>query len=329
MADRDYYDVLGVPRTATADEIKKAYRSLARKLHPDVNPGDKKAETRFKELQQAYDVLSDTEKRALYDQYGAAGFEGMGAYGPRSGASEWTTQHAAGGYETFDFSDLFGVGPAGGATTGGFSTGGGVFEDIINRIRGGRTTRRTAAGTGRARPAEAELTIPFLTAVRGGTATIEIPREDGHREVLEVKIPPGTDTGTKLRLRGQGFASETGEGRGDLNIRVTVQPHPYFRREGRDLLVELPLALDEAVLGAKVEVPTLDGMKTLNVPPGTSSGQKLRLRGQGVPAYGSKPAGDLFVVPRVMVPRAVDEEGRRLIESFAARYPLRPRQGLW
>jgi DnaJ-class molecular chaperone len=176
---------------------------------------------------------------------------------------------------------------------------------------------------------EADLTIPFLTAVRGGSATIEIPREGGRREVLEVKIPPGTDTGTKLRLRGQGIESSPGAGRGDLNIRVTVEPHPYFRREGRDLLVDVPITVDEAILGERIEVPTLDGKKMLSVPAGTSSGQKLRLRGQGVPAQGSKPAGDLFVVPRVMVPKAVDDESRRLLESFAARNPYRPRDGLW
>lgn len=319
MAERDYYEVLGVPRDATADAIKKAYRSLARKLHPDVNPGDKTADARFKELQQAYDVLSDTEKRALYDQYGAAGFAGAGPFGPRSGASEWTARHAAPGGATFDFSEIFG-GAARQEDTGG------VFEDILSRIRGGKGTRR--GGTRPPPPTEAELTIPFETAVRGGTTTIEIPRESGATEVLDVKIPSGTDTGTRLRLRGQGSAGLSGQ-RGDLTIRITVAPHAHFKREGRDLLVEVPITVGEAVLGARIEVPTLDGRKTLPIPGGTSSGQKLRLRGQGVPARGAHPAGDLFVIPRIVVPRTIDDEARRAIEIFAARDALHPREGLW
>lgn len=323
MADRDYYEVMGVPRDASADAIKKAYRSLARKLHPDVNPGDKGAEARFKELQQAYDVLSDTEKRALYDQYGTAGFSGAGPFGPRSGASEWTTRHAASGDASFDFSDLFG----GGAATDPGEAGGGVFEDILSRLRGGKTARR---GGPRPPPStEAELSIPFETAVRGGTTTIEIPREDGHREALDVKIPSGTDTGSRLRLRGQGAQSAPGGPRGDLTIRITVAPHPYFRREGRDLQVEVPVTIGEAVLGAKVEVPTLEGRKTLPIPAGTSSGQKLRLRGQGVPARGTHPAGDLFVMLRIVVPRTLDDEARRAVETLAAHDPTRPRDGLW
>lgn len=325
MADRDYYEILGVQRGATADEIKKAYRQQARKLHPDVNPGNKAAEAQFKELQEAYDVLSETEKRAMYDQFGKAGFQGVGPFGPRSGASEWAGQYASpGDHATFDFSDLFGGGMAGEATVEG---GGGVFEDILGRLRGGRAGR---GGRARAPQAtEADLTIPFETAVRGGTTTIEIPREGGRREVLDVKIPPGTETGQRLRLRGQGSEAGPGGDRGDLNIRVTVQPHPYFRRDGQDLSVEVPITVGEAVLGGRIEVPTLGGRMSLNVPAGTSSGQRLRLRGQGVPARGSAPAGDLFVVPRIVVPRAVDDEARRAIETFAARDPSRPREGLW
>jgi DnaJ-class molecular chaperone len=345
MADRDFYEVLGVARDATADQIKKAYRNLARKYHPDVNPGDKAAEAQFKEAQAAYDVLGDTEKRAMYDKFGHAGFQGAGAYGPRTGAWDYRSSQAPpGGGATFDFSDFFGGGGGGGSAGGGpgggvhFGTddsggmGGGFFEELMSRVRGGGTgagpargRRGSAAATP---PTEAELTIPFETAVKGGTTSIELSRSDGRREALDVKIPPGTDTGSRLRLRGRGDAAPGGAP-GDLIIRVTVQPHAYFRREGRDLFVDVPLTIAEASLGSRVDVPTLDGARSLSIPAGTSSGQKLRLRGQGVPESGTKPAGDLFVVPRIVVPKSMDEESRKLLEQFAERNPAAPRVGLW
>ncbi|MBX6314725.1 MAG: DnaJ domain-containing protein [Isosphaeraceae bacterium] len=319
MADRDYYDILGVPRDATQDQIKKAYRAHARKYHPDVNPGDKNAEKLFKEGQEAYDVLSDPEKRALYDRYGKAAFEGVGAAGPRSGASAWTAQQAGPEFETIDFSQFFGGGEEG--------IGGGIFEELLGRMRGGvgRRTRGPRPG----RSVEAHLTIPFLTAVRGGETSIEVQRDGGRRETLVVKIPPGTESGARLRLRGRGEPGVQGGPPGDLTITVEVQPHPYFTREGRDLYVDLPVSVSEAILGAKVEVPTLEGLKTVTIPPGTSSGQKLRLRGQGVPASGGQPAGDLFAVVKILVPRTTDEESKELIRRFTERNVMRPREGLW
>jgi DnaJ-class molecular chaperone len=330
MPDRDYYEVLGVGRDASADEVKKAYRKLARKHHPDVNPGDKTAEVKFKEAQQAYDVLSDAEKRSLYDRYGKAGFEGMAAAGPRSGATEWASNQAGPGF-TFDFGDFFGPGGPGmgagaGADTDEAHAGGGIFEELLGRVRGGRGGRR-AAGPRPGRNLEAHLTIPFLTAVRGGETTIELDR-DGHREALVVKIPPGIESGAKLRLRGQGEAGEPGAPRGDLTIVVEVEPHPYFTRVGRDLQVELPVTVGEAVLGARVDVPTLEGKKSLTIPPGSSCGQKLRLRGQGVPAAQGKPEGNLIVVLKIVVPKNVDEESRRFIREFEERNPLNPRASL-
>jgi curved DNA-binding protein len=331
MADRDYYDILGVSRDATADQVKKAYRGLARKYHPDVNPGDKAAESKFKEAQKAYDVLSDPEKRKLYDQFGTAAFEGVGAAGPRSGASEWTARAAGPEFETFDFSHFFGpsmgAGPgpgmaAGAGTEEAEGLGAGIFDDLLGRIRGGRRGPRPG------RSIEADLTIPFLTAVRGGETTVELDR-DGHRETLAVKIPPGTEPGARLRLKGRGTPAPKGGTAGDLIIRIDVQPHPYFHREGRDLSVEVPVTIPEAVLGAKIDVPTLEGPRTLTVPPGSSSGQRLRLRGQGVPAAGAHPAGDLYVVLKVAVPRSVDEASRRLIRDFGERNPMNPREGLW
>jgi DnaJ-class molecular chaperone len=332
MADRDYYEVLGVERNASADEIKKAYRKLARKHHPDVNPGDKAAEARFKETQQAYDILSDAEKRSLYDRFGKAAFEGMAASGPRSGATEWTAHQAGPGGFTFDFSEFFGqpagAGTAPGGTAEAHTGGGGIFEELLGRVRGGRRP----AGPRHGRHLDANLTIPFLTAVLGGETTIELVR-DNHREALVVKIPPGIESGAKLRLRGQGEAGEHGAPRGDLTVTVTVQPHPYFTRDGRNLQVDVPVTVAEALLGARVDVPTVHGMKSLTIPPGSSSGQKLRLRGQGVPASGSGAArkleGDLFVVLKIAVPRAIDETSQRLIREFDERNPLNPRGGLW
>lgn len=333
MADRDYYEVLGVARDATADQIKKAYRSLARKLHPDVNPDDKTAESKFKEVQQAYDVLGDTEKRALYDQYGMAGFSGAGPFGPhgpRPGAGDrGGFQSGPIHFEDIDFSELFrGTQQPGGT----HEAGGSLFDDLLGRLRGGPSGGKASRATRPPRPGrsvEAELTIPFLTAVQGGTTTITVTREGGHPEVLDVKVPPGTETGRRLRLRGQGTETTPGGPRGDLLIRVTVDPHPYFKREGRDLLVEVPVSIGEAVLGAKIDVPTLGGTRSLTIPPGTSSGQKLRLRGQGVPAFGDQKEGDLYVIPRIVAPRSVDAESRAQIEAFEQRNPMRPRDGLW
>lgn len=332
MPDRDYYDVLGVSRDATADQIKKAYRGLARKHHPDANPGDKTAEAKFKEVQNAYDILSDPEKKARFDQFGHAAFDGSGPFGPRAGGSEWAARQGGGaGFENIDLSAFFG--PGAGGPGGGYGTaqepgGGGIFEDILSRMRGGgeRAGRRRGAASPTPEVAEASLSIPFLTAVRGGETSIELERHPGQRETKVVKIPPGLESGAKIRLRGQGDST----GQADLIITVTVEPHPYFTREGRNLLVEVPITLAEAVLGAKVDVPTLDGSsRTITFPPGTSSGQKLRLRGQGVPASKNHPDGDLYVVPRVVVPKSVDDESRQLIEKFAERNPAQPRQGLW
>ena len=326
MADRDFYEVLGVSRDATADQIKKAYRGLARKHHPDANPGDKTAEAKFKEVQNAYDILSDAEKKSRYDQFGHAAFDGGNPFGPRSGGSEWAAKQGGGaGFENIDLSSFFGPG-AGGATAQEQGSGGGIFDDIISRMRGGdRGGRRRQPSHRGPEEAEASLTIPFLTAVRGGETSVELEREAGRRETIVVKIPPGLESGAKIRLKGQGDASH----QVDLIITVAVETHPYFLRNGRNLSVEVPITVPEAILGARVEVPTLDGFRTMTIPAGTSSGQKLRLRGQGVPATKNHPEGDLYVVPKVVVPKSVDDESRHLIEQFAARNPHRPRETLW
>lgn len=322
MAKRDYYEVLGVARDATPEAIKKAYRALARKYHPDMNPGDKTAAAHFNEVQQAYDVLSDKEKRARYDQYGHAAFDGMAAAGARPGGAQWTTHFGDQDFEGVDLSDLF---SNLGRGTRAESGAGGIFEDLLGRVRPGRTGRQRAGGRG----LEANLSIPFLTAVRGGETTIQIDRGGAKPESLVVKIPPGIETGAKLRLKGQGERGPKGSSAGDLTITVHVEPHLYFTREGRNLSVEVPVTVAEAVLGAKIEVPTLSGMKALTIPAGSSSGLKLRLKGQGIPASLGKPEGDLYVVLKVVVPKKVDAESRQLIQQFAEKNPHNPRAGLW
>jgi curved DNA-binding protein len=343
MAERDYYEILGVARDASPEAIKKAYRTLARKHHPDVNPGDKKAEARFKEAQAAYDVLSDAEKRSLYDRFGRAGIEGMAAAGPRAGGTDWTGRQAGPEFN-FDFSEFFGPNASGagaGAAPGaggpaadiGAEPGGaGIFEELLGRMRGGRGKRPGGAGAGMGprsgRNLEATITVPFLTAVRGGEMPIHVPREHRH-ESLTVKIPPGVESGRKLRLRGLGEPGEKGALNGDLIVEVSIQDHPYFTREGSNLNVDIPITISEAVLGTKIDVPTLDGLKSLTIPAGSSSGLKLRLRGQGVPGTGEKPDGDLFVILKIVVPRILDDESRRLIREFGEKNPQRPRDGLW
>jgi DnaJ-class molecular chaperone len=333
MPDRDYYEILGVPRDASPEKIKKAYRALARKHHPDVNPGNKEAETLFKQAQQAYDVLGDPEKRKLYDRVGHAAFQGVGSAGPRSGAADWTYEQAGGDADFIDFSQFFGPGANVRFTTPGNAGAeapgaGGMFDELFGRMRqGGRTSSRR--GPRPAPPSEASLTIPLLTAVKGGKTAIELVRQVGRRETLDVTIPPGTLPGARLRLRGQGEKLDPDGLPSDLIIKVDVEPHPYFVRDGNNLQVDVPVTIAEAVNGARIEVPTLEGLKTLSIPAGTSTGQRLRLKGQGVPAAGQRSAGDLFVVVRIVVPKPVDDESRRLIRQFDERNPIRPREGLW
>jgi len=307
---KDYYEVLGLSRSASADEIAKAYRKLARQHHPDRNPGDKQAEARFKEIQNAYDTLNDPKKKAMYDQFGTEVPPGAG------GGGTSFTFGGPGGQQVDPemaqemFRRMFGGG-------GG---GAGGFEDLFGSFSGGGRNR--GRGRSRAQPApetvEVEAHVPFLTAALGGTIGLRVGDRD-----IDVKVPPGFEDGKKLRVAGQG---EFGE---DILVRIRVDPHPYFRREGRDLLVDVPITVGEAVLGAKIDVPAPDGQKSLTIPAGSSCGQKLRLRGQGVPASGSLPAGDLFVVLKVLVPKGIDAESRRLIEEFSRRNPYDPRAGVW
>jgi curved DNA-binding protein len=302
---RDLYAVLGVARDADADAIKTAYRKLARKFHPDVNPGDKKAEDRFKEISEAYAVLEDTEKRALYDEFGdvtlEAGFDANAARAARRFGGAGPGAGAGGGEFAFDLDDLL----------GGMFGGG--------RARGaGR--RRAAAFRGE--DMEITLELEFLEAARGTTKQISVARPDAsgqpQLERVSVRIPPGVDEGGRIRLPGKGAEGAGGGPAGDLYARIRVRPHAWFRRDGRDLHLDLPVTIAEATLGAKIEIPTLEGTATVTVPPGSDSGRRLRLRGKGIPApQGSGARGDLYATVQIRVPVGLDAAATDTLRSLA------------
>lgn len=299
---RDLYEVLGVKKNASDEEIKKAYRKLARQFHPDRNPGDKQAEARFKEAQDAYEVLSDKSKRGNYDRFGTAE-PGPNFGGGRGGGP-------GGGFH-FNFG---GGGPQGGMDAGAAEE---ILRQFMGGMGGGDVGDMFGQRPGRGRRAaprevESEVAIPFQVAASGGSVGIQI---DGRE--LSVKIPAGVEEGKVLRLQGQA------PGGGDLLLKLRIQPHEYFRREGNDVILEVPLSLAEAVLGTKVEVPTPDGARlAVKVPPGTSSGARLRLRGKGIGG------GDQYIEIKVVVPAPRDDRGRQLIEDFAKLHPQNPRAGL-
>jgi DnaJ-class molecular chaperone len=311
----DYYATLGVSRDASADDIKKAYRKLARKYHPDLNPDDPKAKEKFQQVQSAFDVLSDAKKREMYDRYGAA-YESMGA-GAHPGARPWPGGGTGegGGFE-FNAEDLFG---GGGGVGGGFAD---LFRQFNQR---GRTQRRSARIAGS--DLEHELSIPFATAVLGGEAQIAVRRADGHTETIRVKIPTGIEDGKKIRLRGQGEPGTNGGPAGDILIRIEVAPHPAFRRHGKRLEVTVPITLAEALAGAKIDVPTPHGAITLTVPAGSSSGRKLRVKGQGVKG-GAGPPGDLFAELQIVLPKNLSDEDRRAMGAIVEKYHDNPRAEL-
>lgn len=312
----DYYKTLGVSREASQAEIEKAYKTLARKYHPDLNPDDKSAKRKFQEVQKAFDVLNDPSKRELYDRYGSS-FESMGSAGPQGGGR---TPQGAPGFEDFDFAQFFGERFAGDPSS--------AFGDIFSQVRraraGGRRGRTVEPEVGA--DLETSVEVPFSTAVSGGTVQLSITR-NGQQETLNVKIPAGIEDGKKIRLRGQGQQPPGGGTPGNLLITVRVAPHPCFTRRGDDLVVRLPVTLREAAEGAKVDVPTPRGIVALRVPPGTSSGAKLRIKGYGVAAKG-RPAGDLFAEVQIVLPPNLDEVDLKPLRDIDARHPLNPREKL-
>jgi DnaJ-class molecular chaperone len=311
----DYYATLGVARGASAEEIKKAYRKLARENHPDLHPDDPKAKEKFQQVQNAFDVLNDPKKREMFDRYGSA-YESMGGGGPQGGRP-WPGAGGPRGGEAHEVNleDLFGG-------------GGGGFADLFKQFgnRGGR------GGARRPMPEEGadlehELSIPFATSVLGGEAQIGVQRADGRTESIRVKIPAGIEDGKKIRLRGQGEPGANGGEAGDILIRVVVAPHPQFRRFGKRLEVSVPITLAEAIAGGKIDVPTPHGTITLTVPPGSSSGRKLRVKGQGVKAGAGEP-GDLFAELEIVMPKDLSDEDRQQLAEIAQRYNENPRAEL-
>src|ERR1017187_1246202 len=403
---KDYYSTLGVKKAATSDEIRKAFRKLARKYHPDVNPNDKKAEEKFKEISEANDVLSDEKKRKIYDQLGfysdnidpaAAEAAARGGYGGGfSGGS--ARPGARGGQEVpfdfggFDFSGFQGGGRERGAAQEQGSGFGGSFRDIFGGIfSGGQKSRGPRPGT----DLEYQVSVDFWSAVRGGVARLEIERQetcpackgksttggsiecpecsgtgqvtqmggrmkfniqcprcsgtgkvqngcstcDGEgvvtrREPLEFRIKPGTRDGQRIRLAGRGNAGTDGGAAGDLYLIIKVGTHPVFRRVGDDIHVTIPVTIAEAALGAKIEVPTIDtkdggGRTQLKIPPGTQTGQKLRLREKGVPSGSREGArGDEIVEVKIVVPHVQDERSKEILRELARLNPEDPRAEL-
>ena len=322
---KDYYEILGVSRDADEKAIKAAYRRLARKYHPDVNKGDKAAEEKFKEVAEAFAVLSDKEKRARYDRGGHAAF-GAG-FDPFAGFEASQFDFGSG-----NLSDLFEM------FTGQRGPGG------PRGSRGPRGRRARYGGGGAIRRGDDlrfETRIGFMDAVRGTTLELSIPRRTacakcggaGHihgapcsacggegrtarEERVKVRIPAGVDDGGTVRLAGRGDAGSGGGPAGDLYLVLKIEPHPGFRREGRNLLCDVPLGLARAALGGTIEVPTLNGPARITVPAGTRSGQKFRLKGKGLPAGKGELAGDLFAVIQIHPPASLDDRSRELLEEF-------------
>jgi len=289
---KDYYAVLGVKKDATADEIKKAYRKLALKYHPDKNPGDKKAEDKFKELTEAYAVLSDPEKKRQYDQFGEAGFH-----------QRFSQEDI---YRNFDVGDIF--------REFGLGT-----DDIFSHLFGGGSRRSPFGGAPRSRVLKGQdfimkLAIPFRQAMLGGERRIDFRRE-GQVEQLQVRIPAGVEAGQRLRVAGKGGSSPSGGPTGDLYLEIEVETDPVFSRDGDNLYVQLQIPFSGACLGTSVEVPTLDGNKRVKVPPGITAGGKIRLAGFGVPRRaGDK--GDLYATIEVAVPKKLTDRQKKLLEEL-------------
>ena len=317
--EKDLYAILGVARDADPEAIRKAYRKLARRHHPDVNPDDKAAEEKFKEITRAYDVLSDAEKRRSYDEFGEISLQGgFDAEKARRAREAFASRFGRGGPQGFE--GFEGAGDER-AEMGGLDD---LFSDLFSR-RGWGDLRRERRG----RDIEAELELDFVDAARGGERRLSIarPMADGRarEETVTVRIPPGVSDGGRIRLRGKGAEGRGGAPPGDLFASIRVRPHRFFRREGRNLSLDLPVTIGEATLGAKVEVPTLEGRVKLTIPPGTDSGAKLRLRGKGVPHPSGGKAGDLYVVVQIRVPRDLTPEAAAKLREISRFDPRDPR----
>ncbi len=324
MAGKDYYETLGVNRNASEKEIKQAYRRLARKHHPDVNPGDKSAEARFKEINAAYEVLSDPEKRRKYDQFGENW--------------QYADQFAQAGWRGSPFGDFAGKGPFTVFDFGDIGSGdlGSIFDRMFADL-GTRTTRRPRRG----QDVEYPIEVTLEEAYNGSTRTIETQAESSchvcggrgslgnapcytcggsgrvlHPQRLEVKIPPGVGDGSRIRMAGKGRPGFGGGPPGDLYLVASLRPHPVFQRKDGDLHVEVDVLLSDAMLGGEVEIPTLKGKLALKIPPETQNGRVFRLAGQGMPRMGDTKRGDLFAKVRVVLPTKLTEREKELFREL-------------
>jgi curved DNA-binding protein len=323
MEYKDYYKILGVNKNAEKDEIKKAYRKLAREYHPDVNPDNKVAEEKFKELNEAYEVLSDPDKRKKYDQFGASWKQySRGGGRPEDfDWNQWSAGPGGGGYTRTvtqeeleqilgkDFGDIFGRGSMGGGGMGGFSD---FFETLFGGM-GQRTPgyggRKRVVRSQRGRDREQNVQITLEDAFHG--TTVQLQWEDGKR--IEAKIPPGVHTGSRVRLSGQGEHGFEGGNAGDLFLKIHVKPHPIFKRDKEDLKLDLPVDLYTVILGGTVNVHTIDKSVELTIPAGTTNGKTFRLRGLGMPKLRSpKERGNLYVTVDVQIPKNLSEEEKKL-----------------
>jgi len=339
---KDYYATLGVKRSATAEELRKAFRKQARKYHPDVNPGDKKAEEKFKELTEANEVLSDPKKRKIYDQVGfysdnidpaqaeayarqAGGGAGFGGF--PNGFSQAYGQHGGrtSGANFNGFDEVFGAGAQG--------RGAGSFRDIFSNIfGGGQGYEEEPVGAGS--DLEYQIRVEFWKAIKGGEVTVNIQRPGPNgrmiAEPMTVRLKAGTRDGQRIRAAGKGNASPHGGARGDLYLIVKIEPHAFFKREGDDIFIELPVMPWEAALGAKIEVPTIDGQSQLRLPPGTQSGQKLRMRDKGVPSATREGVlGDQICEVKIVVPEVQDVRAKELWQKLQKLHPENPRVEIW
>jgi molecular chaperone DnaJ len=314
MAEKDYYDILGVKKSASADEIKKAYRGLAKKFHPDKNKGNKEAENKFKEISEAHAVLSDTEKREQYDRLGKEAFRGGGPGGnPFSGGA-----NPFGGFDFSQFTGGGGRARAGRRPAGG---GGGGFTDIFSDLFGGGGAPGFQPGPERGADLDAELTIDFRDAILGTTMDLVL-----NGKAIKVKIPEGVADGQKIRLRGKGAPGNSGGPAGDLNVLIHVRTHPLFERRGDDIYIDLPIKVGEAIRGADVEVPTIQGPVRARIPAGTQGGQTFRLRGKGVKKKTT--AGDHYYRVEITVPKSSDANVLEAADTIDGAYGDDPRAKL-
>ena len=322
---KDYYQILGIKKDASADDIKKAYRKLARKYHPDLNPGDKKAETKFKEINEAQEVLSDPDKRKKYDQYGQY-WQQVGAQGGRPSGSSYSTGGFNVNTDGFNFSQY------------------GNFEEFINEIlgrTGGGQTRssysyRTSPGgfggfadgfsggynDTPAQDSEASIALSFSEAFNGTQKQFRIGNE-----TVKVRIPPGAKTGSRLRIKGKGQASPFSGQRGDLYLNIELQPHPLFKFKGDNLVAEIPITPEEAILGSEITVPTPDGKVTMKVPPGVNSGQSLRLKDKGWRKPNNR-RSDLMVKLKIVTPEEISDTEREYYQKIQQLSSYNPRKSL-